>query len=210
MKHLHARNLLVLGVFLLLATPVRAQSQDPAAGSGSFSSAAADLERRLEESIAELNALREQIANDTIPQSRQLNELESELGDVRQEFQQASRLLDTRTLDLSNLRTEIKRREEESTYLSNLLTEYLQKFESRLHIAERQRYAAPLETARLAPENTNLSAREIYEAQVGLLTASLDRLEDAVKDGLAVTCGASQLTARQPGWANYTVAQAGD
>ena len=138
MKHPHARNLLVLGVFLLLATPVRAQSQDPAAGSGSFSSAAADLERRLEESIAELNALREQIANDTIPQSRQLNELESELGDVRQEFQQASRLLDTRTLDLSNLRTEIKRREEESTYLSNLLTEYLQKFESRLHIAERQ------------------------------------------------------------------------
>ncbi|MCB1471788.1 MAG: folate-binding protein YgfZ [Rhodobiaceae bacterium] len=44
----------------------------------------------------------------------------------------------------------------------------------------------------------------------GIALLRLDRLEDAVKDGLAVTCGASQLTARQPGWANYTVAQAGD
>lgn len=146
----------------------------------SYEQAADSIRQQLEESIKELNALREQVANETIPLSQKLNTLESELIDVRREYQETTRLLDSRTLDLSNLRSEIKSRKEESTYLSNLLSEYTRNFESRLHIAELNRYDQPLEEAKLAAENTNLSEQEVYEAQAHLLSTSLDRLYDSL------------------------------
>ena len=89
-------------------------------------------------------------------------------------------MLDSRTLDLSNLRDEVKSRQEETTYLSNLLSEYIRNFEARLHIAEIQRYREPLETAKLAPENSNLSKQEVYKAQAALVAASIERLHDAL------------------------------
>jgi biopolymer transport protein ExbB len=138
------------------------------------------VQRQLEESLAELNQLRQQVLNEKIPLSRKLKTLESKLIEVRLEQQQASRRLDSTTLDLSNLNAEIKSRREEATYLSNLLSEYIRNFESRLHIAELQRYRDLLEAARLAPENRELSAQEIYQTQAALVIASLDRLHDAL------------------------------
>ncbi len=99
-------------------------------------------------------------------------------------------MLDTRTLDLTNLRTEIQSRKEEKTYLSNLLDQYIRNFETRLHIAEIKRYAEPLEAAKLAIENSNLSDIEVYQAQAALISTSLERLHDALGgtrfDGSAV------------------------
>ncbi len=146
----------------------------------SFGNAAATVQRQLQESLAELTRLRDQIAAEKLPLSRKLSDLEAGLADVRREHQQASRLLDTRTLDLSNLRNEIKSREEEATYLSNLLGEYVRNFESRLHIAEVQRYRDVLDAAKLAPENSNLSDEQKYEAQTVLLAESLGRLEEGL------------------------------
>jgi biopolymer transport protein ExbB len=146
----------------------------------SFSGASDDVQQRLKESIQELNALRQQIAEEKIPLSRRLSELERELVEVRQEYQQTTRTLDSRTLDLNNLRNEIKSRRDEAGYLANLLGEYVRNFESRLHIAEIQRYREPLEQAKLALENTNLSEQGVYEAQIALLSKSLERLEEAL------------------------------
>lgn len=175
-------------ILLLASTPaVRAQSPAPtqaepqaATGGKSFDHAVSAVQRQLEESLAELNQLRQQVLNEKIPLSRKLKTLESKLIEVRLEQQQASRRLDSTTLDLSNLNAEIKSRREEATYLSNLLSEYIRNFESRLHIAELQRYRDLLEAARLAPENRELSAQEIYQTQAALVIASLDRLHDAL------------------------------
>ncbi len=143
-----------------------------------FEEASKSVQRKLEKSVAELNRLREKVAAEKVPLSKKLNELEAELIAIRDEYQETSRLLDTRTLDLSNLRSEIKKRKEEATYLSNLLSEYMRNFESRLHISEIDRYSDPLEKAKLATENSNLSQREVFEAQAELLEVSLSRLED--------------------------------
>lgn len=138
------------------------------------------VQQQLEESLAELSRLREQIAGDKIPLSRKLRSLEDELVNVRRDYQQTSRLLDSRTLDLSNLNAEIKSRQDEKSYVSNLLGEYIRNFESRLHIIELQRYKAILESAKLAPENSNLSDLEVYYAQSALVAVSLERLHDAL------------------------------
>ena len=145
-----------------------------------FETASESIHQKLQNSVSELNRLREQVANEKVPLSRKLSDLESKLVEVRLEYQKTTRLLDSRTLDLSNLRSEIKSRQQEATYLSNLLGEYIRNFESRLHIAEIQRYRKSLEKAKLAPENSNLSEQEIYQAQAGLLDVSLDRIEDAL------------------------------
>ncbi|MGE4286313.1 MAG: MotA/TolQ/ExbB proton channel family protein [Phycisphaerae bacterium] len=145
-----------------------------------FDRAFETVNQQLQDSVEELAALREQITNDILPLSRELNNLESRLTEVRAEYQQVTRHLDSRTLDLTNLKSEIKSRSEEATYLSNLLSEYTRNFESRLHIAEIDRYAAPLEEAKLAMDNPALSEEEVYAAQSKLLIAALGRLEDAL------------------------------
>lgn len=155
-----------------------------------LSAVGVSAQRQLEESLAELAALRQAIAEEKVPMGRRLSELEEQLLEVRREYQQTMRLLDSRTLDLSNLRSEVQSRREEKTYISNLLSEYIRSFETRLHIAEIQRYSDLIEAARLAPENSNLSETEVYQTQVALVTASLERLHEALGgvrfDGSAV------------------------
>jgi len=167
-------------IFALTAHAQRNGAEPAQDNARSFAQASADAERRLQASLEKLAELRERISAEKIPLSRKLNELERELMDVRQQYQETTRLLDSRTLDLSNLRNEIESREEEAAYLSNLLSEYIRNFESRLHIAELQRYEDALEAAKLAPENSHLSDRKIYETQASLVATSLARLHDIV------------------------------
>ena len=163
----------------LVAAPAFAQ-EGQAKPQAQFETAAQSVQRQLQESVAELGALREQMASEKLPLSRQLRDLEAELVKVRQEYQTTSRLLDSRTLDLSNLRNEIKSRNDEAAYLSTLMGEYTRNFDSRLHIAELDRYAKELEAAKLAPENTTLTEQQVFLTQVALLEASIGRLEDAL------------------------------
>ena len=177
MMIMKTRMIPVFFLSLLCAGPAIAQEPEKAA---SFAGAAASIRERLEESLAELAKLRETIAAEKIPLSRKLGRLESELIQVRQEFRRTTRMLDTQVLSLSNMKGEIKGRRDEIVYLENLLGEYGRNLESRLHIAELQRYREGLRRARLATENTNLSRQEKFKAQTRLLAESIDRLFDVL------------------------------
>jgi len=171
---------LLLVIFFLVSTRLVYAENISEGSMSSFGQASATVKQQLEESLTELSTLREKMVQEKVPLGRKLNDLEGELVRVRQKYQQTSRLLDSRTLDLSNLHNEIKSRQQEATYLSNLLSEYIRNFESRLHIAELQRYREELKTAKLALENTNLSEEEVYVEQVSLVATSLERLFDAL------------------------------
>ena len=177
-----ATALLALG---LIATPLDAQAgqdaqeQVPAVGP-KFGLAADELAAELKRAVAELNALRAEIAAEKIPLSRELTALEGELSLARSEFKDTNRTLNGRTLDLSNLQGELEKRQAESAFLSNLLRGYIDNFESRVHIAELQRYGADIEAAKLAPEAEGLSDSEAFAEQARLLSLSLDRLEEAL------------------------------
>jgi biopolymer transport protein ExbB len=170
--------------FAALSIPSHATAQAP-----TFKEVGDDAQLRLTQSTDELAALREAIVAERVPLGKQMSSLELELSDARQESQRVSRLLDTRTLDLSNLSEELKKRQNEAAYLSNLFAEYIRNFESRMHIAEVQRYRAALEPAKLAPDNSNLTPGEVFTVQAELLAASLGRIEDAL-GGTQFTGGA--------------------
>ena len=139
-----------------------------------------DIQTKLETSLKELANVREQIAQEKLPMVKGLNALEDELLDVRLEFQRVQRQLDSRNLDLNNLRSEIASRKGEKSYVSNLLGEYIRNFETRLHIAELGTFQEQLNAAKLAPENSNLSSEEIFVAQTLMVEASIQRLRDSV------------------------------
>ena len=96
-------NFASLLVAAFLALPSIAQSDEV-----TFDSASADIQNQLEVAIAELAELRDRIASETVPLSRELSALEAELQQVRSEYDSTVRLLDGRTLDLTNLAADIK------------------------------------------------------------------------------------------------------
>jgi biopolymer transport protein ExbB len=153
-----------------------ASASESGASAPRFDDAETDMQRKVEDSLAELAALRERIATEKLPLVRELARLEQEIVASRAEFQQVTNLLATRTLDLTKLTSEIKSREEEVGYLSTLLEEYLRNYESGLHITELQRDRADLEKVRLAAENEELPARELFAIQADLLAKSIERL----------------------------------
>ena len=93
--------------------PVDATGGTPSAGTQarpSFDGAATDVEQQLARSLADLAALRDQVAAEQVPLQKRLRELETELQDLRAANQRVTRQLDGRTLDLGNLKTELEQR----------------------------------------------------------------------------------------------------
>ena len=155
----------------------RTPRREPAAPTNrreSFDGAAADVQQQLEESLAELDAAaradrrREDSARAAAERAR---------GRARRKCAQRVpadvAVLDSRTLDLSNLRKRDQgAARTRRTYLSNLLSEYMRE----LRVAPAHRRAAALRGRRssrrkLAPENSNLSEQDVFAAQVGAADA---------------------------------------
>lgn len=136
------------------------------------------IKQHVDETLRELDAVRREIGDEKIPLMEQLHALENRHIELRQEYEAVKRRLDARTLDMNNLRSQIKSREQEKSYLSSLLTEYNRNLETRLHIAELNRYHDDIQRARLAPENSNLKPAEVFERQAELVGVSLARLEE--------------------------------
>ncbi len=165
-----------VAALLLAAAATTAAAQDEA----SFGDAAARMRQKLESSTKALTDFRAMVADKKVPLLRELRTRDDKLLELRGELQKASRRVDSRVLGLQGVQRDIKFLKDQSAHLSNLLGEYVRNFESRLHIAELQRHAKVIEAAKLAPENDNFGAGDVFAAQLGLVGASFERIEDAL------------------------------
>lgn len=145
-----------------------------------FEQAAGKLDKQLADSVAELAKLRARVAAEKVPLAQDVRELEEVLLNVRSDFGRATRALDGRTLDLGNLRLDNERRAGQTTYLANLLADHARNFEARLHIAELPRWQGRLTAARLAHEDPKQGDAGVFAAELAVLEASLDRVQDAL------------------------------
>ncbi|MBL9077489.1 MAG: MotA/TolQ/ExbB proton channel family protein [Planctomycetes bacterium] len=178
------RNLIpILLVAAACLVAPRAQQSPPQGGAAdrpTFEAVRGDVEQRLAASLAELATLRERIAAEKLPMDRELRETEAELQTVRARFQEVSRSLEQSTLDLTNLRTDLEKRRDQTTYLGNVLGEYARELEAGLHITELQRYDGELNAVKLAQENTDMAEAEVLAAQVGFVATSIVRLHEVL------------------------------
>ncbi len=138
------------------------------------------VQANLATSLNELSQVRASISEKKLPLVKKLNELEDAVLDLRLEHRKVMHQLDSRNLELNNLHSEAKAREDEKNYISNLLDECTRNFQTHLHIAELARYQDAVDEAVLAPENPNLSEQESLARQVALVAAAVGRLQDAV------------------------------
>lgn len=155
-----------------------------------FDTIALDVQQELKAAVAESDALFQKIADERLPLNRELSQLERDLVAIRAEFQEVTRELDGRTVELQRLKDEITRSEADATRLEDVFTEYAQKFESRLHITEIPLFEELLGAAERAKASDELEGAEVYAAQLAVLDASMDRIDDALGgrlfDGSAV------------------------
>jgi biopolymer transport protein ExbB len=170
-------TLLSAGFAVAMATALTTSAQ-------TLEQAVASSKADLEKAQQELAAVRNEIKDQRIPLSREINRLEDEVIGKRREAERILRLKDSRTIDLSALRNEVKAREDEVQYLASLLTEYTTAFSSRIHIAEQQVYGEAIRSAQGAVEDVNLSRADKFREQLALVGTALDRIESLIGGNL--------------------------
>ena len=151
-----------------------------AAGEQTMSRVSRSAEQELAKSIEELNQLRQRISNEKIPLAQELTNVEERLTQLRQEHEKTSRLVDSGNLEISSTKVEMKARQDELTYVSNLLDEYARTFESKVNVSELQYCGEAIESAKQATENNTLSLPEKFSRQTTFTDVTIKRLIDAI------------------------------
>lgn len=158
------------------ASSAAGQAADSEVRSRLSQSAAQDLEK----SVRELNELREKISAEKLPMSQELTKAEERLTQLRRDYDKVSRLVDAGKLEIATIKENMKHRQEELTYVGNLLDEYARTFESKVNVCELQRCGQAIETAKQASENKTLSMSEKFSRQTSFIDLSINRLFDAI------------------------------
>ena len=134
----------------------------------------------LESALTVYSAAQKKIADEKVPLSKKINELEARVIEKRQELSRLERSSDNQLVELNALKTQTKGLNEEKAYLNGLISEYAQLFETRIHITEVDTYQSAVRALQSASKNPDLSPEEFADAQVALLDASIDRLESLI------------------------------
>ncbi len=137
-------------------------------------------DEELAKSIETLNQLRESIASEKLPLAVELTASEERVTQLRKDFEQISRRVDSSNLEIASIKAATKSRQDELDYVGNLLDQYARTFESNIHPSELQYCGEAIETAKQATENTTLSSPEKFTRQIALVDASIKRLFDSV------------------------------
>ena len=213
---------LALGLAPALAAPIQVAGS-PREDSPSIEATADKITADIRAAEAELTALRQRASAEVLPLSAELRQLEAELLGANSELAAVTRDQSDAAQQLVNLTKTIHQRRDEASFVSSLFDEYARNFESRLHIAEVQRYRSAIDSARLAVENDSLSQAEVFRAQASLLDVSMDRAtelgsgamfsgtavdpEGLVREGKFLLAGPTALFRSDDGTAVGTVQQ---
>ena len=144
-----------------------------------LSTASTKARTDLDAALKELTATREKISSEKLPLSKKLSLAEDDLALARKELDLAQRARDMKNLDQSSLKAEIKQREEENTYMLNLLNEFGRNFgEKSIHISERSGHREKIDLAKATHENSNASHEDKFKASFRIVDAALTRIGD--------------------------------
>ncbi|MBX3744601.1 MAG: MotA/TolQ/ExbB proton channel family protein [Verrucomicrobiae bacterium] len=131
---------------------------------------------RLEAALAELSELRQRIEAERLPLAESVNGLERQVLDRRRELDRAERANENALVVLNAERALARARGEEVRFVEALLGEYLRVFETRIHIAEVDRWAEGIGAAKESGSGLGREPSERLEGMLGVIDLALDRL----------------------------------
>ena len=158
----------------LLLAPAFASAQSPLAP------VAEDFQKRLDRVTLDLATFRKEVETEKVPLTKRLTELEEKIIAARKDYDQVVRLRDSRTLDVTNLKAQIKSKEDTTNYIANLLDEFVRNSEGRFHQSEAERYGPVIDKKRNAALNTNLDNEQKMQARLEMLDLLVTRVETSL------------------------------
>ena len=143
-----------------------------------FADVAKEAKQALIDAQQELASLRSDIADQKIPISMTLTELESKVQEKRTEFDQVVSTAENRSVGLSTLQDRVEKRRDENIYLKNLMSSYIKQFSTRIDESELQEHEASISAAEHILENRGVPDSEKFAMQIKVLQASLKRIKN--------------------------------
>jgi biopolymer transport protein ExbB len=147
------------------------------AAAASFDQAEGKIDAKLEASLAELSSVRNTIAKEKVPLSREVSKLENEVLALERRRAELFEERDARSIDLDKLRRQVESLAQQDEFVNSRLNEFVRDFEGRLHISELPRYEALTAAAKLSQKNVNLDAEARRATQIAVVQAALDRMD---------------------------------
>ncbi len=151
-------------------------------GAADFGEVAQSSKQDLAAALAELSAAQKKIAEAKIPLAAGLAKVEGDVLAKRKEVEALTRDRENRVVDLNTIKSEVKSRESEVRFIGSALDEYMNTFESRVHIAEVARYQGVVDAARAAAGNADMATSEKLQQRLAIIETALSRI-DAVLGG---------------------------
>lgn len=146
-----------------------------------FESAKTSLEADNVKALEELGVVRENIRQEKAPLTGELNKLKARVENKRREIRNQALLKKTKTVNLSDLEKDVEAREKSVDYVSTtLLTQFVEAFNSRVHVTEESTYSPLLEETKSILRNDEVSREQKIVAQLKVVEDSLDRLQNLV------------------------------
>jgi biopolymer transport protein ExbB len=170
----------ILTIMCVLSLPLWCAAEEPTTRPDVIGHLSSSAQQELDNSSRDLARLREEIEKEKVPLAEELTRLEERLAQLRKDQANTARLADTGNLDIANLKTEMKARQDELAYVSNIMDEYARTYESKVHVSEMQYLGEAAEAAKQAPTNTALSQAEAFARQTDFVNLSLKRLFKAI------------------------------
>ena len=140
-----------------------------------FPQAAEALDARVEQAVTGLAEVTREIEEEKVPLIKERNLLEAQVIKLRQDVARLESLKSGRDALVNAGEKELKARRDEVDYLTGLIADYARSFETRIHIAEVQRYRNVINPARDAANDGNLTKAEKLDRQLPLITAAIGR-----------------------------------
>ena len=165
---------LCVALFIVLLFPVMFGSPVSAQ---EFDAAKSDVDERLRMALKELSDTRARIAEQKVPLSRTVLRLEDDVISLRRRRGELIKIKDSRTIDLSSLRAQVKSLRDQEEFVDNRLGEFVREFEARLDISELGRYEDLTAAARLSGRNVNLDEAQKRDTQLAVVEAALERIK---------------------------------
>lgn len=170
MNRIHAL-ISTLACTAALASPLAAQN---------YQQASSAIDAKLEQSLEQLSDIRSQIAQEKIPLSTAVNQMETQVVELARERDRLLKIKDSRTIDLSTLERQVGQMQDQQDFVNNRLNEFINEFEGRINISETGAYGQLIADGRMAPRNVNLSPEQIRDQQLAVINAAMERMSNLV------------------------------
>jgi len=144
----------------------------------SFQQAQTATSDELRQATSELVALQAKLADEKLPMARELEDLQTKVISLRSEAAEKRGLADSSDASLISLKSSVESLSDSINYMTNLLSDYVVRYETLTSLAERPRLIKVTKPATEAKDNVELSSGQRLDIQLAVIDSSISHIKE--------------------------------